>query len=128
MSEKSRQAEYVTVDGHRIRVPTPEEDRRITAAALSDPDNPPLTERELASMRPAKKRGRPSKAVPKVLLTVRLDPEIVEYFKATGPGWLTRINEALAASIIPKKRKPRRSEARKSAGRVSKRAIGRKSA
>jgi len=33
---------------------TDEEDAAITAAALSDPDNPPLTDEELARMRPAK--------------------------------------------------------------------------
>jgi len=33
---------------------TDEEDAAITAAALSDPDNPPLTDEELAQMRPAR--------------------------------------------------------------------------
>ena len=31
----------------------------------------------------------------KVALTVRYSPEIVAYFKATGDGWQTRMNDAL---------------------------------
>ncbi|MEH3147429.1 MAG: BrnA antitoxin family protein [Methylobacterium frigidaeris] len=31
-----------------------------------------------------------------MLLSLRLDPDVVEAFKATGPGWQTRINEVLA--------------------------------
>ena len=34
--------------------PTPEEDAAITAAALSDPDNPPLTDEQMDRMRPAR--------------------------------------------------------------------------
>jgi uncharacterized protein (DUF4415 family) len=37
----------------------------------------------------------PSKAPPKVATTLRLPPEVLAYFKATGPGWQTRIGEAL---------------------------------
>jgi len=45
---------YVTLkNGKRLRMPTDEEDAAITAAALSDPDNPPLTEDDFARMRPA---------------------------------------------------------------------------
>jgi len=46
---------YVTLkDGRRLLMPSDEEDAAITAAALSDPDNPPLTDEELAQMRPAR--------------------------------------------------------------------------
>jgi len=46
---------YVTLkNGKRLLMPTDEEDAAITAAALSDPDNPPLTDEELARMRPAR--------------------------------------------------------------------------
>lgn len=40
-------------------------------------------------------RGRPKAAVTKVSTTIRLDPEVIEAFKATGSGWQTRINDAL---------------------------------
>lgn len=41
------------------------------------------------------KRGRPKSERPKVQVTLRLDPEVVERFRASGPGWQGRINEAL---------------------------------
>jgi uncharacterized protein (DUF4415 family) len=43
------------------------------------------------------RRGRPPKAKEdlKVSTTLRLDPDVVEHFKAAGPGWQTRINDAL---------------------------------
>jgi len=46
---------YVTLkDGRQIRMPTDEEDAAITAAALSDPDCPPMTDAQLAGLRPAR--------------------------------------------------------------------------
>jgi uncharacterized protein (DUF4415 family) len=44
------------------------------------------------------KRG-PQKAPTKKLVSLRLSPEVVEHFKATGPGWQTRIDGALLESI-----------------------------
>jgi len=41
------------------------------------------------------RRGRPKADVTKVSTTIRLDPEVIEAFKADGPGWQSRINEAL---------------------------------
>jgi uncharacterized protein (DUF4415 family) len=61
-------------------------------AALSDPDNPPLTEEQLARMR---RRGRPPKTVKKVPTTVRLDADVLAYFRRGGRHWQTRINAAL---------------------------------
>jgi uncharacterized protein (DUF4415 family) len=74
-----------------------------------DGDIPPLTDEELARLRPAQevlppevyaalpsRGGRPRAERPKLLVSLRLDPEVVETFKATGPGWQTRMNEVLA--------------------------------
>lgn len=46
-----------------------------------------------AAMRQA--LGRPRTQAPKLALTVRYDPEVVQAFKATGKGWQTRMNAAL---------------------------------
>jgi uncharacterized protein (DUF4415 family) len=67
---------------------TDEEDAAITAAALSDPDNPPV---DLLSRR----RGRPPKENAKIAVSLRLDADVVDSFRATGPGWQSRVNEAL---------------------------------
>jgi len=46
---------YVTLpDGRKIRIPTDAQDAAIRAAALSDPDCPPMTEAQLARLRPAR--------------------------------------------------------------------------
>ncbi len=40
-------------------------------------------------------RGRPKAASPKVSTTIRLSPDVLDHFKAGGPGWQGRIDEAL---------------------------------
>lgn len=40
-------------------------------------------------------RGRPPVSRPKEHLNIRLSPDVVEAFRATGPGWQTRIDAAL---------------------------------
>jgi uncharacterized protein (DUF4415 family) len=49
--------------------------------------------REATVRRPGQ-RGR-QKAATKQLVSLRLSQEVLEYFKATGPGWQTRIDEVL---------------------------------
>jgi len=46
------------------------------------------------------KRGRPRKAAEdrKKRVTIMLDQDVIEYFKADGPGWQTRANTALRKS------------------------------
>ena len=41
------------------------------------------------------RRGRPPLAKPKVSTTIRLSQDVIDYFKAGGRGWQTRIDEAL---------------------------------
>ena len=50
---------------------------------------------EVSLIRPARPIGRPKKVAPKVAVNIRLDPEVLAYFRATGRGWQSRINEAL---------------------------------
>lgn len=79
-------------------------------------DNPPLTDEEIKNLRPAKEvlppaffdeldkarkaRGRPPMANPKKPVTIRLNPETIEKFKATGPGWQSRISDILDAAKL----------------------------
>ena len=79
-----------------IRVPTPEEDAAIVAAAKADPDAQPLTDEQLRAMLPMRAvRGRPKSASRKQLLSVRYSPEVVEFFKSTGEGWQARMDQVL---------------------------------
>ena len=41
------------------------------------------------------RRGRPKSEDPKLQVTLRLDRDVVEHFRESGPGWQSRINEAL---------------------------------
>jgi uncharacterized protein (DUF4415 family) len=80
-------------------------------APFDDEDNPEWTEEMFArALRPEelppevlaafpRTRGRPVKARPKIRVAVRLDPDVVDHFRATGPGWQTRINDALAGLV-----------------------------
>ncbi|KAB2692520.1 BrnA antitoxin family protein [Brucella intermedia] len=43
----------------------------------------------------AEKRGRGRPSSGKTMVTIRLDPDIVEAFKAKGKGWQPLMNEAL---------------------------------
>jgi uncharacterized protein (DUF4415 family) len=41
------------------------------------------------------RRGRPPSAHPKVAISIRLSEDVLTRFKATGPGWQSRIDAAL---------------------------------
>lgn len=44
-------------------------------------------------------RGRPKAARTKVSRTIRLSPEVLEHFRAGGPGWQSRIDETLRKAV-----------------------------
>ena len=44
------------------------------------------------------RRGRPKLAHPRQLLSLRLPVQVIARWKATGPGWQTRMAEALEKS------------------------------
>lgn len=88
--------QYLTTkSGRKILLNTPEEDAAITAAAMSDPDAIPMTDAEWEAVKPMLKRGRPPAAVTKERITIRLSPEVVQAFRASGEGWQTRVDAAL---------------------------------
>jgi len=44
-------------------------------------------------------RGRPAAAVKRPTLSMRVDADVLDAFKATGQGWQTRINSALREAV-----------------------------
>lgn len=46
------------------------------------------------------KGGRPKSDNPKVVLNIRVDRDVLEYWRATGPGWQARINEELKKAML----------------------------
>ena len=62
---------------------------------------PELTE-EMLERATVKKGGRPRSENPRQLISLRLPPEVIARWKATGPGWQTRMAERLAKTPVPK--------------------------
>jgi uncharacterized protein (DUF4415 family) len=73
-----------------------------TEAVWTDPnDAPELTDvfferaDELNGARLVR-RGRPKAEVVRERITIRLEPDVLEKFRASGPGWQTRMNAVLS--------------------------------
>ena len=78
-----------------------------TRVELGEDDAPELTEEFFKNARSFKeqfpelhaswkrKMGRPPKDNPKRSVKLRIDPEVLDSFKALGKGWHTSINNAL---------------------------------
>jgi len=83
-------------------------------SAEIDPENPEWTEADFAAAKApealpsallaafpnTKARGGRPAGSDKQMVSIRLDKEVVEKFKATGPGWQTRINAALRRARV----------------------------
>jgi len=90
-----------------VVMPTERENKLIVAAAKADPDAQPLTAKQLKAMLPLRALlGRPKSANPKQLVSVRYSPEVLEYFKATGEGWQTRMDGVLRQYVSRRSRQP----------------------
>lgn len=79
---------------------------------MTDDTTPEFTDAVMARARPARevlpaavleafrnKGGRPRAETPKVPLSIRLDRDVVDGWKASGAGWQTRMNEALRRTM-----------------------------
>ena len=76
----------------------------ITEAWIDPDDAPPLTREwfEAADFYRGDtliRRGRPKLAAPKRQVSIRLDPDLIDRLKATGPGWQGRVNEMLRKAM-----------------------------
>ncbi len=77
-------------------LPTPEEDEAINRGISEDPDTWELSDEEFTQLRPF--RGRPLGSGSRVKVTLRLDEDTIKRFRATGPGWQTRLNDLLISA------------------------------
>jgi uncharacterized protein (DUF4415 family) len=88
----------------------------VTTPPWVDPeDAPELTEAQLATADLyegdkfiRRVGGRPKGSGSKELVSLRLDRDILDHFRNGGPGWQTRINDALRAALKPSRRTARR--------------------
>lgn len=89
---------YLTLrDGRKILLNTPEEEAQINAGIAADPDAYEMTDAEFKKLRP--QRGRPPLDVKRPMLSMRVDPDVLEKLRASGPGWQTRLNATLRTLV-----------------------------
>jgi uncharacterized protein (DUF4415 family) len=89
-----------TDDGRAFRLNTPDEDARITAAAMADPDCMPYSEGELEKALSTAFYGHPaSYPLRKSPVTMRIDNDLLAFLKSTGVGWQTRLNKLIRENI-----------------------------
>ena len=79
---------------HQIRRAA-EPEQQSTLQTYNQPASGALPAEHFNQATTSKQRGRKPDPNAKKLLTLRLDPDVIEHFKATGEGWQTRMNEAL---------------------------------
>ena len=81
-SHRTLKSDLPRVDAHVVRA---KEYREL----------PALTSEMLARAK-VKKGGRPRSANPRKLISLRLPADVIARWKATGPGWQTRMAECLS--------------------------------
>lgn len=81
-SRRTLKSDLARVDAHAIRPHEYKELPELTSEALS---------RAVVN-----KGGRPRSANPRRLISIRLPVDVIERWKATGPGWQTRMAERLS--------------------------------
>lgn len=81
-SRRSLKSDLAKVDAHVVQ---PHEYREL----------PELTD-EMLARATVNRGGRPRSANPRKLISLRLPADVVERWRATGPGWQTRMAERLS--------------------------------
>lgn len=91
---------------------TDAQEAEIQRMIAEDPDDFDVTEEEFAQAKPfaealpelyaaiQRSRGRPKLASAKEAVTLRLPPETLDKFKATGADWRARMAEALVKAKV----------------------------
>jgi uncharacterized protein (DUF4415 family) len=81
-SRRSLKSDLERVDAHRIKAKEYEELPRLT--------------NDMLARAKVNRGGRPLSANPRKLISLRLPAEVLERWRATGPGWQTRMAERLS--------------------------------
>jgi len=76
--------------GREFDIPSNEVSGETQQGVVADKDS--FTLDEFKQMRPV---GRPKAVVTKEHVTIRLSPEVTAYFRLSGKGWQTRVDEVL---------------------------------
>ena len=94
-AERNYGSDFAKIDAHAITLREYEE-------------IPELTDEMLAQAVPGngedivrRSRGRPRLDAPKRKVTMRLDGDILDRLRASGPGWQRRVNDILRDAVKP---------------------------
>ena len=79
-----------------FELPSENEEIVINSGIAADPDTYIPSDEEFKQLRPV---GRPKAETTKDRITIRLSPEVTDYFRASGKGWQTRIDDILKEYI-----------------------------
>jgi uncharacterized protein (DUF4415 family) len=82
VSRRTSKSDLGKVDAHTIRL---DEYKEIPEVKSSD-----------LARAVVKKGGRPVSTNPRKLISIRLPADVIERWRATGPGWQTRMAERLS--------------------------------
>jgi uncharacterized protein (DUF4415 family) len=82
LSRRALKSDLARVDAHAIKAGEYEELPELTA--------------EMFARAKVNKGGRPLSANPRKLISLRLPADVIEKWKATGPGWQTRMAARLS--------------------------------
>lgn len=85
---------------------TAAEEKKMASAVVVEGGGYEAVRAAVARKRQRGERG-PQAAPTKQLVSVRYSPEVLQYFKATGTGWQTRMNDALLEWVHKKSARPR---------------------
>ena len=110
------------MDKRDVIIPTPEEDAQINRGIAQDPDNPEWTDEDFAdadlyeggglvrrgagssteeAVTEAMRRFRgPQKTPTKAMISLRLDRDVLERLRESGPGWQGRLNDMLRRAVL----------------------------
>ena len=90
-SARSLGSDLAKVDAHKV--------------TASEYDELPELTDDMLARATVKRGGRPRSASSKVLLSVRYSREVVDFFRATGEGWQSRMDGALKEYVAQHSRR-----------------------
>ncbi len=85
-SRRSLKSDLARVDGHVLKKGEYDELPELNEAMLARAE--------------IKRGGRPVSENPRKLLSIRLPADVIDRWKATGPGWQTRMAERLSVGPV----------------------------
>jgi uncharacterized protein (DUF4415 family) len=100
VKKQSMGTDFGKLDAHIIQPHEYDElpdltDEALENAAWSIGDKPVSVDEGVAAFVAGLRPGRPKSKNPKLAVNIRLSPDVLTAFRESGPGWQTRIDEAL---------------------------------